>query len=329
MADLLVFCEQRDGVVGASSLGLLEEAARIAPGIGGSVAAVVCGQGLDDAQMAALGGHGASTVYVCDDTALAQALPQPMVDALAGVLAAHPHDLVLLSASVLASDVAAGLAARLDVGVIVDAIELHAESGRLVTRRPGLGDSVLAHCALTGDRGVIVARANTYAPGDGDGVGGSAAVERVPVTTQDWSSAARVTGHEAAEASAVDISEAEVLVAGGRGLGGPENFALCEELAKALGGEVAATRAVVDAGWYPYAAQVGQTGKTVSPRLYVACGISGAIQHKVGMAGAETIVAINKDANAPIFDFCDLGVVGDVHQVLPRLTELVRAQRGS
>ena len=149
------------------------------------------------------------------------------------------------------------------------------------------------------------------------------------MTVQDWSGAARVVGHEAAEASAVDISEADVLVAGGRGLGGPEAFALCEDLAKALGGEVAATRAVVDAGWYPYAAQVGQTGKTVSPRLYVACGISGAIQHKVGMAGAETIVAINKDANAPIFDFCDLGVVGDVHQVLPRLTELVRAQRGS
>jgi electron transfer flavoprotein alpha subunit len=213
------------------------------------------------------------------------------------------------------------------VGVVVDTIELHAEDGRLVSRRPGLGDSVLAHCALAGDRGVIVARANTYAPSED--ASGSAQVERVPVSTQPWSSAARVVGHEAAEASAVDISEADVLVAGGRGLGGPESFALCEDLARALGGEVAATRAVVDAGWYPYAAQVGQTGKTVSPRLYVACGISGAIQHKVGMAGAETIVAINKDSNAPIFDFCDLGVVGDVHQVLPRLTELVRAQRGT
>jgi electron transfer flavoprotein alpha subunit len=211
--------------------------------------------------------------------------------------------------------------------VVVDATELHAEDGRLVTRRPGLGDSVLAHCALAGDRGVVVMRANTYAPSEG--ASGSARVERVPVSTQPWSSGARVVGHEAAEASAVDIAEAEVLVAGGRGLGGPENFALCEELARALGGEVAATRAVVDAGWYPYAAQVGQTGKTVSPRLYVACGISGAIQHKVGMAGAETIVAINKDSNAPIFDFADLGVVGDVHQVLPRLSELVRAQRGS
>jgi electron transfer flavoprotein alpha subunit len=327
MGDILVFCEQHDGSVGASSLGLLEEAARIGGELGAQVDAVVCGDGLDDAQLTVLGGHGARTVYVCDDAAFAQSLPQPMVDALAGVLAATPHDIVLLSASVLASDVAAALAARLGSGLIVDTLELHADGGRLVTRRPGLGDSVLAHCALTGDRGVIVARANTYAPGEGGG--GSAAIERVPVTVQDWSAAARVTGHEAAEASAVDISEADVLVAGGRGLGGPEAFALCEDLAKALGGEVAATRAVVDAGWYPYAAQVGQTGKTVSPRLYVACGISGAIQHKVGMAGAETIVAINKDSNAPIFDFCDLGIVGDVHQVLPRLTELVRAQRGS
>jgi electron transfer flavoprotein alpha subunit len=326
MGDILVFCEQHDGSVGASSLGLLEEAARIGGELGAAVDAVVCGDGLDDAQLTTLGGHGARTVYVCDDAAFAQSLPQPMVDALAAVLAAAPHDIVLLSASVLASDVAAALAARLGSGLIVDTLELHADGGRLVTRRPGLGDSVLAHCALTGDRGVIVARANTYAPGEGGGE--SAAVERVPVTVQDWSGAARVVGHEDAEASAIDISEADVLVAGGRGLGGPEAFSLCEELAKALGGEVAATRAVVDAGWYPYAAQVGQTGKTVSPRLYVACGISGAIQHKVGMAGAETIVAINKDANAPIFDFCDLGIVGDVHQVLPRLTELVRAQRG-
>ena len=148
------------------------------------------------------------------------------------------------------------------------------------------------------------------------------------MTVQDWSQAAKLVGHEAAERGGVDITEADVLVAGGRGLGGPENFALCEALAKALGGEVAATRAVVDAGWYPYAAQVGQTGKTVTPKLYVACGISGAIQHKVGMAGAGTIVAINKDANAPIFEYADLGVVGDLHQILPKLTELIAAPQG-
>ena len=124
------------------------------------------------------------------------------------------------------------------------------------------------------------------------------------------------------------VEEADVIVAGGRGLGGPESFALVEELAKALGGAVAATRAVVDAGWYPYSAQVGQTGKSVAPKLYVACGISGAIQHKVGMQGSNVIVAINKDANAPIFEFSDLGVVGDLHQVVPKLTELVREKRG-
>ena len=130
------------------------------------------------------------------------------------------------------------------------------------------------------------------------------------------------------EQAGPSIEDADVIVAGGRGLGGPENFSLVEDLAKALGGAVAATRAVVDAGWYPYSAQVGQTGKNVSPKLYVACGISGAIQHKVGMQGSNVIVAINKDGNAPIFEFSDLGIVGDLHQVLPKLTELVRARKG-
>jgi electron transfer flavoprotein alpha subunit len=129
------------------------------------------------------------------------------------------------------------------------------------------------------------------------------------------------------ESEGPSIEDAEIVVAGGRGLGGPENFTLVEELAKALGGAVGATRAVVDAGWYPYSTQVGQTGKTVSPKLYVACGISGAIQHKVGMQSSGVIVAINKDPNAPIFEFCDLGVVGDVHQVVPKLTELVKQRK--
>jgi electron transfer flavoprotein alpha subunit len=173
---------------------------------------------------------------------------------------------------------------------------------------------------------VILTRANTFAPGEANG--GSATVEKVDVQVQDWSQAAKLVGHEEAERGAVDITQADVLVAGGRGLGGPESFALCERLAKAFGGEVAATRAVVDAGWYPYAAQVGQTGKTVAPKLYIACGISGAIQHKVGMVGAETIVAINKDPNAPIFEYADLGVVGDVHQVVPKLAELVEGRKG-
>jgi electron transfer flavoprotein alpha subunit len=132
-----------------------------------------------------------------------------------------------------------------------------------------------------------------------------------------------------AESEGPNIEEADVVVAGGRGLGKPENFSLVEDLAKALGGAVAATRAVVDAGWYPYSAQVGQTGKTVAPRLYIACGISGAIQHKVGMQGSGTIVAINKDPNAPIFEYSDLGVVGDVHEIVPKLADLLRQRKGA
>ena len=146
---------------------------------------------------------------------------------------------------------------------------------------------------------------------------------------QEHSLAAEMVEQAHAEESGPSIEDADVIVAGGRGLGEPEKFSLVEELAKALGGAVAATRAVVDAGWYPYSAQVGQTGKSVSPTLYVACGISGAIQHKVGMQSSKTIVAINKDPNAPIFEFADLGVVGDLHQILPKLTELVQARRSA
>ena len=157
--------------------------------------------------------------------------------------------------------------------------------------------------------------------------GGEPEVSDVAVELSAHSQLARVAGQEHEESSGPSIEDADVVVAGGRGLGAPENFSIAEELARALGGAVGATRAVVDAGWYPYSTQVGQTGKTVSPKLYIAVGISGAIQHKVGMQGSNVIVAINKDPNAPIFEFSDLGVVGDLHEIVPKLTELVRARR--
>jgi electron transfer flavoprotein alpha subunit len=233
---------------------------------------------------------------------------------------------VLFGAGVVSADVAAGLAARLDAGIACETTDIAMADGGVVATRPALDDTVMVESGFSGGPGIVLARANAF-PVRED-ASGTAPVERVPVSVDDWSQRASLTGREAAEGGGVDITEADILVSVGRGMGGPENVPLVEALAKALGGEVAATRAVVDAGWVPYSMQVGQTGKTVSPKLYIACGVSGAIQHKVGMASAGTIIAINKDGNAPIFEFADVGVVGDALAILPKLTELVAARKG-
>ncbi len=289
------------------------------------VAGVVIGSGVR-ALADGAGEFGAAKVFVADDASLEAPLPQPRVDVLASLVRAQGFDTVLFAASVLSADVAAGLAARLDAGLNWDLVDLERRDGRLVGKRPALGDSVYVDVGWTSEPRLAIFRSGTFDPA---ATGGSAAVEDVAVELEEHSRGATMVEQAHAESEGPDLAEADVIVAGGRGLGGPENFTLVEELAKALGGAVGATRAVVDAGWYPYSTQIGQTGKSVSPKLYVACGISGAIQHKVGMQSSGTIVAINKDPNAPIFDFCDLGVVGDVHQVVPKLTELVRERRGS
>jgi electron transfer flavoprotein alpha subunit len=317
----LVFIEHDDAGPVKAALGVLSHAAAL----GGEPAAAVCGSGVR-AVAEAVGNYGARRVFLADDPALAEPLSQPRVDVLAGIVREQDFDTVLFGASVLAADIAAGLAARLEAGLNWDLVELAVEDGRLVGKRPALQDSVYVDVGWRGEPRIALVRSGTFEP---VASGGSAQVLDVPVEIADWSLAARMLEREHAESEGPSIEEAEVIVAGGRGLGGPESFALVEELARALGGAVGATRAVVDAGWYPYAAQVGQTGKTVAPRLYVACGVSGAIQHKVGMQSSGTIVAINKDRNAPIFDYCDLGVVGDVHQIVPRLTELVRERKAS
>ena len=322
MARTLVFLEHHDGELQKGGLGVLTKAASLA---GGDVAAVVLGSGVRELAGAA-GAFGATTVHVCDDTALAAPLPQPRVDALAALVERTGAENVLFAASVLAADVAAGLAARLDAGLNWDVTDLAFEGGQLVAKRPALGDTVVVDVAWIGTPRIALVRSGTF---DAVETGAAAAtVEEFSVELQDFSTQARMVEQAHEEASGPSIEEAEVIVAGGRGLGAPEGFTLCEELAGALGGAVAATRAVVDAGWYPYSTQVGQTGKSVAPKLYVACGISGAIQHKVGMQSSGTIVAINKDPNAPIFDFADFGVVGDLHQIIPKLTQLVRARRG-
>jgi electron transfer flavoprotein alpha subunit len=270
------------------------------------------------------GEHGAARVYVADDPALAAPLPQPRVDVLASLVTDKGFDTVLFGQSVLAADLASGLAARLDAGLNWDLTDIRLEDGKLVGTRPALADSVVVDVGWTSEPRLALFRTAAFDPAP---TGGSAEVEDVAVSLQEHSTGAVMLEQAHAERSGPSIEDADVIVAGGRGLGKPEGFGMLEELAKTLGGAVAATRAVVDAGWYPYPSQVGQTGKTVSPKLYIACGISGAIQHKVGMQASSTIVAINKDANAPIFEFCDLGVVGDVNDIVPKLTELVRARK--
>jgi electron transfer flavoprotein alpha subunit len=317
----LVYVEDHEGAPVKDSLGVLGRAAQS----GGDVAAVLCGaevRGLAEG----LGAHGAARVYVAEDAALEAPLPQPRVDVLAKLVESEGVDTILFAASVLTADVAAGLAARLDAGLNWDLVDFELADGELVGKRPALQDSVLVEVAWKAEPRLALIRSGTFDAVQVDG--GSAEVRELEVELEEWSTKAVMVERAHEESEGPSIEEADVIVAGGRGLGKPENFALVEELAKALGGAVAATRAVVDAGWYPYAAQVGQTGKTVSPKLYIACGISGAIQHKVGMQSAGTIVAINKDSNAPIFEYCDLGVVGDLHQIVPKLTELVKQRRG-
>jgi electron transfer flavoprotein alpha subunit len=317
----LVFLEHHGSELQKGSLGVLSKAAQLG---GGEVAGVVVGADVKTAAQSA-GEFGATTVHVADDAALDAPLPQPRVDVLAALVREHGYDTVLFAASVLGADIAAGLSARLDAGLNWDLADLELRDGAPVGKRPALGDSVLVDVGWTSEQRIAIFRSGSFDPAP---TGGSAELVDAPVQLEEHSQLATMVEQAHAEAEGPNLEEADVIVAGGRGLGGPENFTLVEELAKALGGAVGATRAVVDAGWYPYSTQIGQTGKTVAPKLYVACGISGAIQHKVGMQSAGTIVAINKDANAPIFEFCDLGVVGDLHQIVPKLTELVRARRG-
>ena len=316
---ILVFLEHHEGELQKGSLGVLSKAA----GLGDEVSAVILGSGVEGLAADA-GRYGAATVYVADDPKLEAPLPQPRVDAIAQLVAERGIETVLFAQSILSADVAAALAARLDAGLNWQLVDIAAQDGQLVGKQSALGDSVLVDVGWTSTPRLGLFRSGVFDPAES---GAAGTVEKLDVRFQDHSLLAEMLEQAHEESSGPSIEDADVIVAGGRGLGAPEGFGMVEELAKALGGAVGATRAVVDAGWYPYAAQVGQTGRSVSPTLYVACGISGAIQHKVGMQNSKVIVAINKDPNAPIFEFADLGVVGDVHQVVPKLTELVRAKK--
>jgi electron transfer flavoprotein alpha subunit len=327
MPDILTYVLHYEGEFNKNSLGAVSEGAARASEIGGECHAVVVGgDDLTDELCQSLGAYGATKVFRGKGPV---GLAQPVVDVMAKVIDDHGHNYALFGGGLLGFEIGAGLAARKQAGVTMEVTAVRAQDGKLVAERPILQDSKISVSQYRGELGIIIGRINAFELRQGNGA--SAAVEDVEVELSPWSTKAKMVQRGEQRGADVDIEGADVLVAGGRGLGKAENFSLAEDLARAFGGNsaVAATRAVVDAGWYPYAAQIGQTGKTVSPKLYLAAGISGAIQHKVGMQASENIVAINKDANAPIFEFSDLGIVGDLNKILPKLTEAIKAKKES
>src|SRR5947209_5710633 len=327
MADVLTYVLHYEGELNKNSLGAVSEGAARAKEVGGECHAVVVGgEDLTDDLCSSLGAYGATKVFRARGP---EGLAQPVIDVMAKVIDEGGHAYALSGGGLLGFEIGAGLAARKQAGVTMEVTAVKAQDGKLVAERPILQDSKISVSRYKGELGIIIGRINAFEIRESGG--GTAEVVDVEVEYSPWSNKAEMVQRGEQRGADVDIEGADILVAGGRGLGKAESFSLAEELAKAFGGNtaVAATRAVVDAGWYPYAAQIGQTGKTVSPKLYLAAGISGAIQHKVGMQSSENIVAINKDANAPIFEFSDLGIVGDLNKILPKLTEAIKAKKGS
>jgi electron transfer flavoprotein alpha subunit len=325
MGNILVYALHYEGAINKNSLGAVSEGARLAAAIGGEAHAILVGEGISDELAGSLGAYGAKKVLRASGP---EGLAQPVVDAMAAAIEGGGYDYALFGGGLLGFEVGAGLAARLGAGVAMEVTAVRAEGGKLIAERPILGDSAISEIEFRSPVGIIIGRLNAFeASQDG---GGAAQVEDLSFEVADFSQKATMIQRGEQRGEDIDIEGADVLIAGGRGLGAAEGFQLAEDLAAAFGGKsgVAATRAVVDAGWFPYAGQIGQTGKTVAPKLYLAAGISGAIQHKVGMQNSENIVAINKDSNAPIFEFSDLGIVGDLHKILPKLTEAVKAKKG-
>jgi electron transfer flavoprotein alpha subunit len=325
MSGILTYVLHYEGEFNKNSLGAVSQAAKLAGEIGGEAHAVVVGEGVSDDLAKSLGKYGATKVW---RAGAPEGLAQPVVDVMAKLVQDNGYDYVLFGGGLLGFEIGAGVAARLGGGVTMEVTEVHAKDGRLVAQRPILQDSAVVEVGYKeGGPAVIIGRLNAFEVAESGS--GDAEVGDVDVELSPWSTKAKMRVRGEQRGADVNIEDAQLLVGGGRGLGKAEGFQdLAEPLANALGGAVAATRAVVDAGWYPYAAQIGQTGKTVAPKLYLALGISGAIQHKVGMQSSENIIAINKDQNAPIFEFADLGVVGDLHKIVPKLTDAIKAKKG-
>ena len=321
MAEVLVLAEHTaGGEVKKVTLELLTAAAGL-----GEPSVVWTGPGEDGAQ-ARLAEYGAVKVYVADSADFADYPVAPAAELLAQLVADKSPAAVLVAGTTGGKEIAGRLAVKTGSGVLTDAVGVSAGESGPVAEQPNFGGAITVHSVVRSGTPIIALRPNAVSAVPS---AGAAAVEEVSFTASDAAKTAKVTERVVAEkGERPELSEAQIVVSGGRGTGSADGFGIIEQLADALGAAVGASRAVVDAGWYPHAFQVGQTGKTVSPQLYVAVGISGAIQHRAGMQTSKTIMAVNKDAEAPIFEIADFGVVGDLFTVVPQLIEDINKHKG-
>ncbi|SEG89970.1 electron transfer flavoprotein alpha subunit apoprotein [Actinacidiphila yanglinensis] len=320
MAEVLVYVDHVDGAVRKPTLELLTIARRI-----GEPVAVHLGPGAEAAAKV-LGEHGATRVLAADAPEFADYLVVPKVDALEAAAKAVGPAAVLVPSSAEGKEIAARLALRLGSGIITDAVDVEAGADGPVATQSAFAAAFSTRSTVRKGAPVITVKPNA-APVEAAPAAG--AVEPLEVSFGELATGTKVVSRTPRQSTGrPELTEAAIVVSGGRGVNGAENFSVIEALADSLGAAVGASRAAVDAGWYPHSNQVGQTGKSVSPQLYIANGISGAIQHRAGMQTSKTIVAVNKDAEAPIFDLVDYGVVGDLFNVVPQLTEEVKARKG-
>jgi len=318
VASILVYAELSEGKVVSTSLELMTKAREL-----GDVYAVALGSGAK-AAAATLGKHGAKVVHVNEDGAFDDYIAEPATDALAALSEQQKPDLILFGFTPDSREVAGRLAARLGTGLISNANDVSASGGGFVAKVPYFGGAKIASMKANGKPAIVLVRPKSFEASES---GGAAEVKQLEVTVAAESKRAHITERVVEASEKVKLEDARVVISGGRGMGGPQNFPLLDDLASALGGAVGASRAVVDAGWVPYSMQVGQTGKSVRPGVYIAVGISGAMQHTVGMKTSKIIIAINKDAEAPIMKMADLGVVGDALKIVPALTAAVKAKK--
>jgi len=318
---VLIFAEQVDGNFRKVAYEAVSEGRRQADTLGEAVTAVVLGSGVDGIA-GELGKYGADKILVGDDPALADYTTDAYTNVLFDIVKDNGPRILLLGASSQGKDLSARLAARLGVGLAMDCIALKLDGEKLIATRPVYGGKVLAEVALEGIPRMIAIRPNVMEIVEVTKAGD---VEKIDVNTGAVKTLVMEKRREAA--SKIDLTEADVIVSGGRGMGGPD-FSVIEELAEVLGGTVGASRSAVDEGWRPQSDQVGQTGKVVSPNLYIACGISGAIQHLAGMGSSKYVVAINKDPEAPIFKKADYGIVEDLFDAVPAITAGLKKLKG-